>query len=89
MPIASDLSIVNTADATTLMQTIFGNGVTIAAGTATISGAGVQSGTYSSGDVTLGDLSPADTGIILSTGHFARALFGRKVDHIVPFSPDT
>ena len=89
MPIESDLSIVNTADATTLMQTIFGNSVTISAGTANISGAGVQPGTYSSGDMTLGDRSPADTGIILSTGHFARALFVRKMDHIVYFSPDT
>lgn len=34
MPIASSLTIDNTASADTLMQTIFGNGVTIVAGTA-------------------------------------------------------
>lgn len=71
MPIASELAIVNTASADTLMQTIFGNGVTITSGTATISGVGVQSGTYSGGDATLGDIAPADTGIILSTGDVA------------------
>ncbi|MGH1576522.1 Hint domain-containing protein [Planktotalea sp.] len=71
MPIASELNIDNTADATTLMQTIFGSGVTITAGTATVSGTALQSATYSGGIATLGDIAPADTGIILSTGDAA------------------
>lgn len=71
MPIASALTIDNTASADTLMQTIFGNGVTIVTGTAAISGVGTQSGTFSGGDATLGDLSVADTGVILSTGDVA------------------
>jgi len=71
MPIASALTIDNTASADTLMQTIFGNGVTIVTGTAAISGVGTQSGTFSGGDATLGDLPVADTGVILSTGDVA------------------
>ncbi len=71
MPIASELTIDNTASATTLMQTIFGSGVTITAGTASLTGAGTQSGTYSGGTATLGEIAPADTGIILSTGNVA------------------
>jgi hypothetical protein len=83
MPIASALTIVNTASADTLMQTILGNGVTIVDGSASISGAGTQSGTYSGGDATLGDISPADTGIILSTGNvssFTNAGDGTSTD---------
>jgi hypothetical protein len=83
MPIASDLTIDNTASADTLMQTIFGSGVTITAGTATVSGVDVQSGTYSGGDATLGALSPADTGVILSTGNataFTNAGDGTSTD---------
>ena len=53
------------------METIFGDGVTITDGTATISGVDVQSGTYSGGDATLGEIAPGDTGIILSTGDVA------------------
>ena len=83
MPIASDLTIDNTASADTLMQTIFGSGVTITAGTATVSGVDVQSGTYSGGDATFGALSPADTGVILSTGNataFTNAGDGTSTD---------
>ena len=66
MPIATELNINTAADATTLAQTIFGNGVTI--GTATLTGAAGASGTYSGADATLGGIAPGDSGIILSTG---------------------
>ncbi|WP_298860960.1 choice-of-anchor L domain-containing protein [uncultured Sulfitobacter sp.] len=69
MPIATELAINTTADATTLAQTIFGNGVTI--GTATLTGAAGASGTYSGADATLGTIAPGDAGIILSTGQAA------------------
>lgn len=69
MPIATELAIDVTADATTLAQTIFGNGVTI--GTATLTGAAGASGTYSGADATLGGIVPGDAGIILSTGQAA------------------
>lgn len=69
MPIASALSINTAATADTLMQTIFGNGVTITAGTASVTGVAGQSATYSGGDATLGDIAPGDTGVILSTGN--------------------
>lgn len=69
MPIASELTIDNTASALTLAQTIFGAGVSVTS--ATLSGAATQSGTFSGGDATLGDIAVADTGIILSTGDVA------------------
>ncbi|MGB7317244.1 MAG: choice-of-anchor L domain-containing protein [Planktotalea sp.] len=69
MPIASELSIDNTASALTLAQTIFGSGVSVTS--ATLTGAAMQSGTFSGGDATLGDIAVADTGIILSTGDVA------------------
>ena len=69
MPIATELNINTAADATTLAQTIFGNGVTI--GTATLTGAAGASGTYSGADATLGGIAPGDSGIILSTGQAA------------------
>ena len=58
MPTASELAIDNTADALTLAQNIFGNGVTVTG--ATLTGDATQSGTYTGGDATLGDVAPAD-----------------------------
>ncbi|MGH1576482.1 choice-of-anchor L domain-containing protein [Planktotalea sp.] len=69
MPIAAELTIDNTATALDLAQNIFGSGVVV--NSATITGDGLQSGIYSGADVTLGDLSVSDTGIILSTGNVA------------------
>jgi Ca2+-binding RTX toxin-like protein len=66
MPIATELAIDTTADATTLAQTIFGSGTVVTS--ATLTGATGASATYSGADVTLGGIAPGDSGIILSTG---------------------
>lgn len=67
MPNATELAINTGANAQTLAQTIFGNGVTV--GTATLTGATGASGTFSGATTTLGSIAPSDTGIILSTGN--------------------
>ena len=66
MPIASELSIDTSATAFTMADTMFGSGVTVVS--ATYTGDALSSGTYTGGTATLGELSPSDTGVILSTG---------------------
>ena len=68
-PTATELAIDTSANALTLVTTIFGNGVAI--DTATLTGVGAASATYSGANATLGGIAPADTGIILSTGNAA------------------
>jgi Ca2+-binding RTX toxin-like protein len=66
MPIASELSVNTGATALDMANTMFGDGVTVVS--ATYSGDPLSSGTYTGGNTTLGELSPADTGVLLSTG---------------------
>lgn len=71
MPTASELTINNAATADQLVAEIFGEGVTLVAGTASYSGDAVSSGIYSGAISTLEGISPTDTGVILSTGNVA------------------
>lgn len=66
MPIASELNIDTSASALDMANAMFGSGVTIVS--ATYNGDAASSGTYTGGNATLGELSPSDTGVILSTG---------------------
>ncbi|MCJ7872174.1 Hint domain-containing protein [Phaeobacter sp. J2-8] len=66
MPIASELNISTDADALTMANTMFGEGVSVVS--ASYNGDAAASGTYTGGKATLGELSPSDTGVILSTG---------------------
>lgn len=68
MPIAQELPIDTSATAEQMAQTIFGNGATIVANSATYSGDNNSSGIYSQGDTITPGVAPSDTGIILSTG---------------------
>ena len=66
MPTASELPVDTSATAMEMADAIFGSGVTIES--ASYSGAGRASGIYSDGDDTAPELTPADIGVILSTG---------------------
>ena len=66
MPVASELTINTAATAEQMAEAMFGNGVTIH--DATYTGAGSASGIYSGGDTTASQITPSDTGVILSTG---------------------
>ena len=56
-----------TTDATTLADSIFGDGIQVVS--ATLSGATGQAGTYTGGETTSGGVVPSDSGVILSTGN--------------------
>ena len=58
------------ATALQMANTIFGNGVTVTG--ATYSGSSYSSGIYSNGDAVAGNVTPGDTGVILSTGSATR-----------------
>lgn len=62
-----DLPINTTATAVDMAAAMFGNGISIVS--ATYTGAAAASGTYSGGDANAPDITPADTGVILSTGN--------------------
>jgi len=66
MVAASELSVNTGASATTMAETIFGDGVTVVS--ASYTGDNRSSGVYSNGDSTAPDATPGDTGVILSTG---------------------
>ena len=66
MPIAQELPIDDKASATEMAEEIFGEGVTVV--DASYYGDRRSSGTYSDGDSVSGDVTPGDTGVILSTG---------------------
>ncbi|MCI5098473.1 MAG: choice-of-anchor L domain-containing protein [Rhodobacteraceae bacterium] len=63
---ASKLQIDTTASALDMAQAMFGNGIAIV--DASYTGAGRASGLYSGGDETAAQLTPSDSGVILSTG---------------------
>ncbi len=63
---ASELHIDTKASATEMAEAIFGDGVTIES--ASYSGSSKASGIFSNGDSVASDITPSDTGVILSTG---------------------
>lgn len=66
MPTASKLPIDTKASASEMAEAIFGNGIKIES--ASYSGSSNASGIFSSGDSVASDITPSDTGVILSTG---------------------
>ncbi|UWQ91297.1 choice-of-anchor L domain-containing protein [Rhodobacteraceae bacterium M382] len=66
MPTASELPIDTSATATDMAEAMFGSGIEIVS--ADYSGAARASGIYSEGDDVAPELTPSDTGVILSTG---------------------
>src|SRR6056297_2086248 len=66
MPFANALNVNTSAGAMDMANAMFGDGVTVLS--ASYSGAGAASGTYTGGTATLGEISPGDAGVILSTG---------------------
>jgi len=66
MPTASKLDINCKASANDMAETIFGSGIKIDA--ASYTGSSNASGIFSGGDTTSPDVTPSDTGVILSTG---------------------
>lgn len=69
MVAASELSINTNASAINMANTIFGDGVTVV--DASYSGDNGSSGTYSGGDTTSPGVTPADSGVMLSTGYLS------------------
>lgn len=67
MPTATPLPINTNATAMQMANNIFGAGVTV--NSATYTGATASSGIYTNGDAVSPELTPADTGVILSTGN--------------------
>ncbi|SDC64593.1 choice-of-anchor L domain-containing protein [Ruegeria marina] len=66
MPTASELPIDTSASAMDMANAMFGNGIQVVS--ATYTGATSASGIYSDGDTVAPDITPSDTGVILSTG---------------------
>ncbi len=66
MVAASELSINTSASAVQMANAIFGDGVTVVG--ASYTGDNRASGIYSGGDTTSPDVTPSDSGVILSTG---------------------
>jgi hypothetical protein len=69
MPIATELSIAQTTDASLVAETIFGPGITVVS--STLSGSAGQTGIYSNGLTTSPGVVPSDSGVIFSTGNVA------------------
>ena len=67
MATASELPIDTSASAMDMAVAMFGHGITIVS--ASYTGAASASGIYSDGDTVSPDLTPSDTGVILSTGN--------------------
>ena len=66
MATAQELPIDTNASAMEMAEAMFGNGISIQS--ATYTGAASASGIYSNGDTIAPDVTPSDTGVILSTG---------------------
>jgi hypothetical protein len=69
MPIATELDIVQTLDASLVAETIFGPGITIVS--STLTGSAGQTGIYSNGETTSPGVVPNESGVIFSTGNVA------------------
>ncbi|NSY36963.1 choice-of-anchor L domain-containing protein [Leisingera sp. ANG59] len=67
MATATELNIDTNATAAQMAEEIFGDGVTVTS--ASYSGDTLSSGIYSGADTTTPGVAPADSGVILSTGH--------------------
>lgn len=67
MPTATELPVDTNATASDMAEAMFGNGITIVSSSYT--GATGASGIYSDGDATAPNLTPSDSGVILSTGN--------------------
>ncbi|WP_424979518.1 Hint domain-containing protein [Leisingera sp. S232] len=67
MAIATELNIDSSASAIQMADEIFGDGVTVTS--ASYSGDTLSSGIYTGADTTTPGVAPADSGVILSTGH--------------------
>ncbi|MFT6459736.1 choice-of-anchor L domain-containing protein [Pseudophaeobacter arcticus] len=67
MATATELDINTSATADQMAQEIFGDGTTVVS--ASYSGDAASSGIYSGADTTVAGVAPADSGVILSTGH--------------------
>ncbi len=65
-----ELTYDTSATAMQMANSIFGNGVTVTG--ASYSGSSYSSGIYSNGDAVAGNVTPGDTGVILSTGQASR-----------------
>lgn len=65
-----ELTYQTNASATQMAETIFGDGVTVTG--ASYSGSSYSSAIYSNGDAVAGNVTPSDTGVILSTGSATR-----------------
>ena len=66
MATAAELPIDTSASAMDMAEAVFGHGITIVS--ASYTGAASASGIYSNGDAVSPELTPSDTGVILSTG---------------------
>ena len=69
MPIATELAIVQTTDASLVADTIFGPGITVVS--STLTGTAGQTGIYSGALTTSPGVAPSDSGVIFSTGNVA------------------
>ncbi len=69
MPIATELNITQTTDASLVAETIFGPGVRVVS--STLTGSAGQTGIYSDGLATSPGVVPSDSGVIFSTGNVA------------------
>ncbi|MBM2322651.1 MULTISPECIES: choice-of-anchor L domain-containing protein [Marivita] len=69
MPIATELNIAQTTDASLVADTIFGPGITVIS--STLTGTAGQTGIYSDGLTTSPGVVPSDSGVIFSTGNVA------------------
>ncbi|MEP5376668.1 MAG: choice-of-anchor L domain-containing protein, partial [Hyphomicrobiales bacterium] len=67
MVVAQELNIDTSASAMDMASSMFGSGITIVS--ADYTGANSASGVFSDGDNTAPNLTPSDTGVILSTGN--------------------
>ncbi len=70
MVAGTELTYDTSASAFQMAETIFGNGVTVTG--ASYSGSSYSSAIYSNGDAVAGNVTPSDTGVILSTGSATR-----------------
>ncbi len=75
MVAASELSINTNASAMTMANTIFGDGVSVVG--ASYNGDNGSSGVYTGGDTTSPGVTPADSGVMLSTGYLKNFTHGR------------
>ena len=67
MPTASELPVDTSASAMDMAESMFGSGIEITS--ASYTGASAASGIYSGGDTVAPNVTPSDTGVILSTGN--------------------